>query len=76
MLLYGLGGVGKTALAAEVASGYLQKGDVLWLQAGLSSAAELLEAAGQLLQVQGVASKPERLEASPYLKGTVEASGD
>ncbi len=64
VLLYGLGGVGKTALAAEVASGYLQKGDVLWLQAGLSRADELLEAAGQLLQIQGVASKPERLEAT------------
>lgn len=71
VLLYGLGGVGKTALAAEVASGYLNKGDVLWLQAGLSSADELLEAAGQLLQVQGVASKPERLGVT-LSEGTVE----
>ena len=34
------------------------------MQAGLSSADELHEAAGQLLQIQGVASKPERLEAT------------
>ena len=60
VLLHGFGGVGKTALAAEFASDWLaarvQNGEtddeartVLWLQAGLSSAAELVSAAGQAL---------------------------
>lgn len=51
--LHGFGGVGKTALAAEVAAGYLSTGDVLWLHAGRSSAAELLGAARGALGVAG-----------------------
>ena len=49
VLLHGLGGVGKTALVSELAFRFLSSGEVLWLQAGLSSAAELLGAARQLL---------------------------
>ncbi len=53
VLLHGFGGVGKTALAAELASGWLSTGNVLWLQAGLSTATELAEAAGQAVGIQG-----------------------
>lgn len=55
VLLHGFGGVGKTALAAELTSRWLSEGKVLWLRAGLSTTAELIEAAGQALKVPGVA---------------------
>ncbi len=55
VLLHGLGGVGKTALAAELAFRFLPKDEVLWLQAGLSSAAELLGATRGLLGLSGAA---------------------
>ena len=60
VLLHGFGGVGKTALAAELASSWLPKGNVLWLQAGSSSADELVAVAGQALSVEG-AAQPETL---------------
>lgn len=63
VLLHGLGGVGKTALVAELAFGFLPKGDVLWLQAGLSSAAELLGAARGLLGLSGAAQPGELTQA-------------
>ena len=74
VLLHGFGGVGKTALAAELAVSWLTggkaegkagekvEGKVLWLQAGLATAAELVEAAGQALGVQGAAAQPGSLE--------------
>ena len=74
VLLHGFGGVGKTALAAELAVSWLSggkvegkagekvEGKVLWLQAGLATAAELVEAAGQALGVQGAAAQPGSLE--------------
>ncbi len=78
VLLHGFGGVGKTALAAELAVSWLAggkvegkaegtagekvEGKVLWLQAGLATAAELVEAAGQALGVQGAAAQPGSLE--------------
>ena len=56
-VLHGFGGVGKTALAAEFAAHTLEngpdKGSVLWLHAGRSSEAELLDAARQALGVSG-----------------------
>ena len=62
-VLHGFGGVGKTALAAEFAARILEtgpdKGDVLWLHAGRSSEAELLDAARQALGVSG--SNPKEL---------------
>lgn len=53
VLLHGFGGVGKTALAAELAVGRLPEGDVLWLQAGMSDGAELADAVQRALGVQG-----------------------
>lgn len=62
-VLHGFGGVGKTALAAEFSAHILEtgpdKGDVLWLHAGRSSEAELLDAARQALGISG--SDPEEL---------------
>lgn len=48
-LLHGLGGIGKTALAAEVTSQYLDRASVLWLEAGSSDADELIGTAARLL---------------------------
>ncbi len=56
-VLHGFGGVGKTALAAEFAARTLDTGDVLWLHAGRSSEAELLDAARQALGVSGSGPK-------------------
>ena len=61
VLLHGLGGVGKTALAAKLASSRLSKGNVLWVQADTSSADELVVVAGQALNLQG-AAQPEVLQ--------------
>lgn len=52
-LLHGFGGVGKTALAAELADAHLATGDVLWLHVGRSSEAELLAAVRGALGVTG-----------------------
>jgi len=52
-VLHGFGGVGKTALAAELATRTLDTGAVLWLHAGRSSEAELFDAARQALGVSG-----------------------
>lgn len=49
VLLWGFGGVGKTALAAETVARYLtrQGGQALWLTVGSESAESLLEALGE-----------------------------
>ena len=61
-LLHGFGGVGKTALAAEFAQAFLEKGDVLWLHAGRSSEAELLAAARGALGLTG--TDPDALKTA------------
>ena len=61
VLLHGLGGVGKTALAAKLATSRLPEGNVLWLQADTSSADELVAVVGQALNLQG-ATRPGMLQ--------------
>ena len=63
VLLHGFGGVGKTALAAEVGSHYLQQGNVLWLSAGFGNATDVLNAFGQTLQVPGSLTVDKSVEA-------------
>jgi tetratricopeptide (TPR) repeat protein len=63
VLLHGFGGVGKTALAAEVGSHYLQQGNILWLSAGFGNATDVLNAFGQTLQVSGLLTVQKGHEA-------------
>jgi DNA-binding SARP family transcriptional activator len=63
VLLHGFGGVGKTALAAEIGSHYLQQGNVLWLSAGFGNATDVLNAFGQTLQVPGSLTVDKSVEA-------------
>ncbi|MEM6428465.1 MAG: BTAD domain-containing putative transcriptional regulator [Deinococcota bacterium] len=63
ILLHGFGGVGKTALAAEVGGHYLQQGNVLWLSAGFGNATDVLNAFSQTLQVSGLLTVENAHEA-------------
>jgi DNA-binding SARP family transcriptional activator len=54
LLLQGLGGSGKTALAATVAADYTNHGKVLWLQAGDDAPEILLNAITQLFDIQHI----------------------
>lgn len=54
LLLHGFGGMGKSALAASIAAGWIEadKGPVLWITAGDAHADSLFEAIGQTLNEQ------------------------
>ena len=78
VLLHGFPGMGKTALAANIAAEYIAegKGDVLWIKAGAVEADALFEAVGRALQSQqSIANTAgdERLQAVRHLLADTKA---
>ena len=52
LLIQGFGGIGKSALAAQLALGYLEQGKVLWLELGQTDAATLINAILRVFNMQ------------------------
>ncbi len=72
VLLRGFGGMGKTALAAEIAARYVSegKGPIIWLRAGAVEADVLFEALGRLFGAQQTIASTtgdERIKAVRHL---------
>src|SRR6185369_5225484 len=72
VLLRGFGGMGKTALAAAIAAGYVSdgKGPIIWLRAGAVEADVLFEALGRLFGAQQTIASTtgdERIKAVRHL---------
>ena len=78
VLLQGLGGIGKSALAATIAAQYIDDGhgSVIWLKAGAADAGALFEALARLFDAQGeIAGKSgdERVQAVRHLLAETKA---
>jgi tetratricopeptide (TPR) repeat protein len=78
VLLHGFPGMGKTALAANIAAEYIAegKGDVLWIKAGAVEADALFEAVGRALNAQQTIANTagdERLQAVRHLLADTKA---
>lgn len=72
VLLQGLGGIGKSALAATIAAQYIDDGHgpVIWLKAGAADAGALFESLGRLFEAQveiAAKSGDEQVQAVRHL---------
>ena len=66
VLVHGFGGIGKTALAASISEGYLDRGKVLWLELGQADPNSALDALVRPFEVQQELAKLE--DKAKYLR--------
>src|SRR5690606_13715556 len=78
VLLHGLAGIGKSALAARIAAQYIDdnRGPVIWIKAGAADAGALFEAIGRLFDAQQAVARQvgdERIQVVRHLLADTQA---